>query len=234
MFSLLLVFQLGVLAGPYVGYAAPAIRDTTWADTLRVETARTWIAGRPSTSDPLVCSFSPDGFFVNGIRMFVKPTVPGGEAMDRVELEAARAYRRGGAAEASGVLAASALVDSATVNEAGEMRIFRADGLSYTRNADDVLHDHGERVGEADLRLAGKMASTLETVARWSPPPTALIITSAGSVMPLKGDAGTIEAQVDYLLSGADPDSLPPGPIWKGSEEVFRDFRSAGRTPEGR
>jgi hypothetical protein len=231
---LILFLHLGILFGPHDAFAVLANPDTTWADTVRVAAAKTWIAGNPSTSDPVICTFSSKGFFLNGIQMFVRPTLPGQEKMNDVELDAARAFRDRGADAARKVFAASALVDTATVTEDGVMNISRADGLSYGTSADNILHNRGELVGEVDLLKAGRTMSALETVRRWSPPPTALIITSFGSVVPLNGDLGTVESQVDYLLSGANPDSLPPGPIWKDSEEIFRDFEYAGRKSRNR
>ena len=228
------LFVLGFLPGPRDPVAVLADPDTAWADTVRVAAEKAWVAGIATASDPLVCAFSSRGFLINGIPMFVKPPLPGQEGIDALELAAARAFRAGGADTARRVFAASALVDTVVVSENGDFRITRADGLSYDTGADNILHNHGELVGEEDLAKAERTRAALETVARWSRPPAALIITSSGSVIPLTGDAGAAERQVNFLLSGSDPDSLPPGPIWRDSRDLIRDFEAVGRRSRSR
>jgi len=234
MAILTLLFHLGLLLGPRDPVAVLANPDIAWADTVRIAAEKTWVAGTATGSDPLVCAFSSRGFFINGIPMFVKPPLPGQEGIDSLELAAARAFHAGGAEAARRVFAASDLVDTVAVSENGNFRMTRADGLSYDTGADNILHDHGELVGEADLAEAERTRAALETVARWSRPPAALIITSSGSVIPLTGDAGAAERQVNFLLSGSDPDSLPPGPIWKDSRDLIRDFEAVGRRSRSR
>jgi hypothetical protein len=69
----------------------------------------------------------------------------------------------------------------------------------------------------------------LRAPTRWPSPPAALIITSSGEVVPLTGGVAAARAQTRFLLTGGDPQSLPPGPIWRDSDDVLCDFPAAAR-----
>jgi hypothetical protein len=146
------------------------------------------------------------------------------DEIDSLLVAGAAAFRAKGPAAAMAVLESSDLLDEALVTGYEEIRI-RRKGRGKEWNVYPALI----RQEATKPERAREVVDRLRALTRWPSPPAALLITSAGEVVPLTGGVAAARAQTRFLLAGGDPQSLPPGPIWKDSEDVLCDFLAAAR-----
>jgi len=251
-----MLLALGLLAGR-AGPVPAAPADTTWSETVRIPVKALWIAGASSPAESLACRYAGGEFTINGIRLFHRcgdpvtvdrklandlDRVPRVQALlhrgmsfrdaaaiyndeiDSLLTAAARAFDDKGPAAATVLLEGSDLIDEALVSGYQEIRIRRTG-----RGKEWDIYPSLIREEETKPERAGVVVGRLRELSRWEDPPAGLIITSAGDVVPLSGSVQDARAQVKFLLSGGDPASLPPGPIWKSSDDVICDFLAAAR-----
>jgi hypothetical protein len=251
------LLALGLIAFAAVPAPAAVPADTTWSETVRIPVEAVWIAGTETPPESLACRFASGAFTVNGIRLFRKcgdpvsmdpktasdlRTIPRVQSLleegksfrdaaaiyndeiDSLLTAAAQTYETKGPAAAMVVLESSDLIDEALVTGYREIRIRRAGRGKEWKIYPSFIREEEAKPGKALLVL-----DRLRELSRWPSPPKALIITSAGEVVPLSGTVEAARDQVKFLLSGGDPASLPPGPIWKSSEDVICDFLAAAR-----